>query len=241
VLEGLQSLVVLSRVDIDLAARERELAEIPAKRSAHAETQQQGEARREAAREAVGEAESAQRHSESDMRDKEALLAKLEGQQHQVKSNEAYTALLHEMEQARQAISDAETRILEAMEVIEQAGTDFANLEREVTATAARLEKEGRALDEREQKLSAEIEQLKARRQDLAQRLDRKLLDRYERIAARHSPAIVIVSAETCQGCRVGIPPQSYIEILEGAEIVTCEQCHRILIHEDQLRQPAAP
>ena len=231
----------MSRVDLDLAARERELADIPARRLANAEEQREGEARREAAREAVGEAELVQRHSESEARDKEALLAKLEGQQHQVKSNDAYTALLHEMEQARQAISDAETRILEAMETIEQASSGFSSTEREVAAAATRLEQEGRALDEREKKLSEEIDQLRARREEVAQELDRTLLSRYERIAARHSPAIAIVSAETCQGCRVDIPPQSYIEILEGAEIVTCEHCHRILIHEDQLRQPAAP
>jgi predicted nucleic acid-binding Zn-ribbon protein len=240
VLEGLQSLVDLSQVDMHLAERERELSGIPAKRSACAEERSQVEARLETVREAVAEAEVVQRGAEGDVRDQEALLAKLEGQQHQVKSNEAYTALLHEMEQSKRAISDAETRILEAMEAIEQANRDLASGDRDASAVRERLDREERALDEREQRLQKEISELRQRREEIVGGLDAELLGRYERIASRRSPAVAVVNRELCQGCRVDIPPQSYIEILKGQSIVTCERCHRILIHEDQLRQSAA-
>jgi predicted nucleic acid-binding Zn-ribbon protein len=240
VLEGLQSLVDLSQVDTHLANRERERSGIPAKRSACAEQRAQAAARLEAAREAVGEAELVQRHAEGEVREQEALLAKLEGQQHQVKSNEAYTALLHEMEQAKRAISNAETRILEAMEAIEQANSDLESGDRDVAALRERLEREERALDEREQRLQREISELHQRRDEIVRGLDAILLERYERIAARHTPAVAVVNRELCLGCRVDIPPQSYIEILKGQAIITCERCHRILIHEDQLRQSAA-
>ncbi len=239
-LEGLQSLVDLSQVDTRLADRERELSGIPARRSACVEERAQAEARLEAAREAVGEAERVQRHAEGEVRDQEALLAKLEGQQHQVKSNEAYTALLHEMEQAKRSISDAETRILEAMEAMEQANLELESGDRDVAALRERLAREERALDEREQRLQKEISELRQRREEIAGALDATLLVRYERIAARRSPAVAVVNRELCLGCRVDIPPQSYIEILRGQSIITCEHCHRILIHEDQLRQSAA-
>ena len=240
-LEGLQSLVDLSQVDTRLADRERELSGIPARRSACAEERAQAKARLEAAREAVAEAELVQRRAEGEVREQEALLAKLEGQQHQVKSNEAYTALLHEMEQAKRSISDAETRILEAMESIEQANRELESGDRDVAAVRERLDREERALEEREQRLQKEIAELRQRRDEIAGGLDAGLLGRYERIAARRSPAVAVVNRELCLGCRVDIPPQSYIEILKGQSIITCERCHRILIHEDQLRQAAAP
>ena len=66
-------------------------------------------------------AEQEQRRHEAAVADREALVKKLEGQQHQIKTNEAYKVLLHEIDQARAAISDAETKILEAMEGIEAA------------------------------------------------------------------------------------------------------------------------
>lgn len=239
-LEGLQSLVDLSQVDVQLADRERERAAIPAKREACAEQRAQAEARLEAAREAVEQAELAQRRSEGEVREHEALLAKLEGQQHQVKTNEAYTALLHEMEQARRAISDAETRILEAMEAIEQANRELASGDRDVAGLRERLERRERSLDEREEWLQKEISELGQRRDGLARDLDAKLLERYQRIAARRSPAVAVVSQEVCAGCQVDIPPQSYIEILRGEALITCEHCHRILIHQDPLRRSAA-
>ncbi|HEY5658014.1 MAG TPA: C4-type zinc ribbon domain-containing protein [Myxococcota bacterium] len=239
-LEGLQSLVDLSQVDVQLADRERERAAIPAKREACAEQRAQAEARLEAAREAVEQAELAQRRSEGEVREHEALLAKLEGQQHQVKTNEAYTALLHEMEQARRAISDAETRILEAMEAIEEAKRTLASGDRDLTAVRERLGQEHRALDERDEQLQKQIAELRQRRDQIAAGLDVKLLDRYERIAARRSPAVAVVTQELCMGCRLDIPPQNYIEIIKGEALITCEHCHRILIHEEQLGQSAA-
>ena len=83
-----------------------------------AATQQRGasETRLVDAREELTQAEAAQRKSEAAAQDQEALLKKLQGQQFQVKTNDAYTALLHEMERAQAAISEAETHVLEAME-----------------------------------------------------------------------------------------------------------------------------
>ena len=239
-IEGMQGLVELSRLDTELAAREREKAVLPQQRDQCVSTRADCEARLEAAREAVAEAEQAQRRAEAEARDQEALLAKLEGQQHQVKTNEAYTALLHEMDAAREAISSAETLILEAMEAIEAGAADRSGTEQEVRDTLARVEAEEKAIEERERVLEGEIAELRGRRQEVGQALAAELLQRYERIAARRSPAIAIVTGETCMGCRVGIPPQNSIEILRGESIVTCGNCQRILIHEDHLGSPAA-
>lgn len=238
--EEVQRLVDLSRLDTDLAERQAEKAALPAKRERCQETWSECEARLEAARLAVQEAEQGQRRSEAELTDKEALLTKLTNQQHQVKTNEAYTALLHEMDDARTGISDAETLILEAMEAIETARATLAEVEADAKKTRGRLDAEEKGLDEREQALDAQLADLTEKRRATSEAIDGKLMARYEKIAARRSPAVAIVSGETCQGCRVGIPPQSYIEILRGEELISCPHCHRMLIHEDQLVAPAA-
>ena len=69
----------------------------------------------------------------------------------------------------------------------------------------------------------------------VGKKVDSQILVRYEKLAARNSPAVVVVSGESCTGCRVGISPQSYIEILRGETLVSCGQCRRILIHSDHL------
>lgn len=238
-LEGLQGLVDLSKADTDLAGRERDRVEIPLQRADCKERRSAGQARLASARESLKEVELSQRRGETEALEKQSLLDKLEGQQHQVKSNEAYSALLSEMEQARAAISDAETNILEAMEASENAKSALAAIDRDVATELSRIEGEERALDENSQKLDEEIERLRALRAAIAGKIESTLLDRYTRIAKRRSPPVVTVNNELCQGCRVDIPPQSYIDILKGEELITCEHCHRILIHEDQLLQAA--
>ena len=66
-----------------------------------------------------------------------------------------------------------------------------------------------------------------------------ELLTHYERVSNRRRPAVILVKEERCGGCRVGIPPQSFIEILRGEAIVTCGNCSRILIHAEKLESPA--
>ena len=52
----------------------------------------------------------------------------------------------------------------------------------------------------------------------------------------RHLPVVVTIRKEMCEGCRVGIPPQSYIELLRGESMVSCVNCQRILVHEERLQ-----
>jgi predicted nucleic acid-binding Zn-ribbon protein len=232
----LQQLVELSRLDTQLAALEEDRAALPGRRSAAAAQRSAAEARVEAAREELTRAELAQRKSEVAAQDQEALLRKLQGQQFQVKSNDAYTALLSEMERAQAAISEAETHVLEAMEAIEAARVRQRDLESERRAVLAHVESEERSCDEREKQLSEQIARLREGRDLAAARVEPRLLARYEKIATRRRPAVTMVVAETCQGCRVGIPPQMVIEIRRGEEPIACPTCARLLVLEDQLR-----
>ncbi len=230
--KDLDKLVELQGLDDQLAHMEDEQAAMPGQREARAQQRAECDQRVEAASEAVRAAEAEQRRVEAQLADQQAVLQRLEGQQFQVKTNEAYTALLHEMERAKQSISDCETAILECMETIEEAGIGQAEAESEAFVVGSRLDDEAKALDAREQELRTELAALRSQREGVAGGVAAPLLTQYTRIARRRSPAIAMVSGELCQGCRVNIPPQRYIEILRGEEIITCGNCTRILIHQ---------
>jgi predicted nucleic acid-binding Zn-ribbon protein len=240
VLEGLQRLHDLQRLDDELTALEEEHAAVPARRSRIREEREACEQRLAGAKQSLQDGDAEQRRAERELQDQEALLKRLEGQQFQVKTNEAYSALLSEMEHARLAISDCETRILESMDAIETARADLASGERERRETDARLGAEERTLEARERELAEAIAGLRKQRDELGGRLAADLLARYERIASRRRPAVVMVSKELCEGCQVDIPPQSYIEILRAERLIACGNCHRILIHQEKLSARAA-
>lgn len=234
-LEGLQHLLELQRLDGEIARRQETLAAMPAKRKQLEESSATAAANLEAAREAHQAAEMQQRQAESALQDQEALLQKLEGQQFQVKDNTAYTALLSEMEHAKTAISTCETDILEGMEAVEAANEALAKAETADREASARRESELRELAAREEKLQGELAELNGERDAVGPMLDKAILAVYEKVAKRKSPALALVRNEMCEGCRVGIPAQNYIEILKAERIITCGNCNRILLHPDML------
>ena len=233
--EGLNKLVELQRLDSQLSGFEEEFSKIPGKRTSLAETLSHGVERLENAKEQLRATELELRRVEQKLQEQEALLSRLESQQNQVKSNDAYTALLHEMEQAKQAISGCETGILEGMEAIEFASENLASEESAVTVERKRVGVNEKTLEEREGHLSAEIARLRAAREQVCGGLEVKLLGRYQKILARRQPALVLVTGETCSGCRVQIPAQDFIEILKAEKTVICMSCGRILLHAEKV------
>lgn len=230
--ESFQRLADLQACDDELWAREQEHAGLPARRKQLEDERTAADASAAGAREALQQAEAAQRRAEAELQDQEALRRKLEGQQFQVKSNDAYTALLHEIERAQAAISDCETRLLEGMDAIESARASATAADGFLRETRARLDAEARAVDEREKALDAELVRLRAQRDVVAAGCDRKLVEQYDKIATRRRPAVVRVRGTLCLGCRVDVPPQSCIEIQRAERLITCGNCHRILISE---------
>ena len=104
-LQGLTQLLELQRLDDQLVDSQTEHDGIPARRDRIAEERSATDERLSTAKQSLEDAQLAMRQAESALQDRETLLEKLEGQQFQVKSNDAYSALLHEMAQAREAIS----------------------------------------------------------------------------------------------------------------------------------------
>jgi len=228
--DDLRRLIELQKLDDELATLEEEQRALPARREALAAERAAAEARLAASRDAVRAADAAQRQAEHDLQDREAAVAKLEGQQHQVKTNEAYTALLREIEHARDAISSCETRILEAMEEAQACAEASEAAETDAKAAGERSVVEDRALATREGELAGRIAELRGQRAQAKGQVERSLAELYERIAARKRPAIVQVTRGICTGCRVDLPPQTFVNLQSRKRVVTCERCQRILV-----------
>ncbi len=144
------------------------------------------------------------------------------------------------MAQAREAISEHETRILENMEAIEGATAVVEEADREIGAARTRHSEQASAIDAREAELVSEIERLRELRGSAGEGIDGELLDRYEGLAESRRPAVVSITDERCSGCLVQIPPQSFIEIMRAEKIVTCGNCSRILVHAQHVESEAA-
>ena len=229
-LQGVQALLELSRVDVHIAELEDEKSGLPAARAALLQEREKGLAAVEAAQAAVIAAEQEQRRYEAAVADREALVKKLEGQQFQIKTNDAYKVLLHEIDQARAGISDAETKILEAMEQIESARPALERARATAKGTEDRAAQQEQVFADREKSLDQTLGNLRRDRAALAGGVEPPLLARYDRIAGRRRPAVAIADKGRCMGCHVGLPPQLLLEMRRGVGLHTCSNCQRILV-----------
>ncbi len=153
----------------------------------------------------------------------------------QVKKNEEYAALLHEIEAAKKKRSDLETFVLERMEDEAQAGLAI-KAAKDALAQAERGAAGERAqVDGSETTLRTEETELFTKREDILAGLRPAMKLRYERIlSARSGRAVVELVRDSCAGCGAHLPAQSAIEVRKGAAVVESPDCGRILIHRPE-------
>src|SRR5436309_11720938 len=138
----IEHLISLQRTDREIQRLKAEIAELP-KRVALIEKKLAGtKAGLEKARATVKTDEAARRKYETAITDLRGKISKYRDQSLEVKTNEQYKALLHEIQFAEQEISANEDKILELMVNAETREKEVKAAEAELKEEAAEIEKE---------------------------------------------------------------------------------------------------
>ncbi len=175
------------------------------------------------------------RQKERELDEKTETLNKYRDQKNQVKTNEAYSALLNEIGDVEKDKSELEGDILTFMERADELSGLMGGKRDDITKCGeelADMEEENR---KRVERLEGELSEYTDERSSKASRVDAALLSRYEKIKrAKDGLAFVSVKSNTCQGCFMELPPQVVSELMKRDKIVTCERCSRLLYWEGE-------
>ncbi len=172
--------------------------------------------------------------TEREIEEEKMKLENYKKQQFEVKTNEAYQALLKEMEYSKRKIETLEMEYLVIEEDLNRKRKEVAEETKALIEEKKKMEEEKKKLEEEFSTLDEKIMLKKDERKRASTRLDPKLLARYERlIVSRGGLAVVVIEEAMCGGCFATLPPQYFQEIRKGERIYTCEYCGRILIHKD--------
>jgi predicted nucleic acid-binding Zn-ribbon protein len=102
--------------------------------------------------------------------------------------------------------------------------------EKQTAATKNSIAKQIANLETKQSTLTGRLEELKREREELAAQVDEDLLDRFTRLfASKGDAAIVGLEHDVCTGCHMKITTPTAVRVRGGKEIVSCEQCGRIL------------
>jgi uncharacterized protein len=149
------------------------------------------------------------------------------------KRQEEYTAAIREADAARKQISAVETQILEQMEIFEQA--EVALKERAAEIASLNSDRQGRLkrFDEETRAQAAQLDASRAERERIFSSLPKSMSALYNRISARIRDGIAMAEARNgaCAACFMALRPQVMAQVRRGEELMTCENCNRILYY----------
>src|SRR5215467_5427555 len=234
----IEHLISLQRTDREIQRLKAEIAELP-KRVAVIEQKLAGtKAALEKARNAVKGDEAARRKYETAITDLRSKISKYRDQSLDVKSNDQYKALMHEIQFAEQEISSNEDKILELMVNAEVREKEVKAAEVELKAETAEIEKEKTHEREETAKDEKELSEWRAKREAARSAVDPDLIRHYERVLKFRGSGLAEVRDQKCMGCSVMLRPQTFNDVKTG-KLIFCDSCQRILYYDPSKDAPS--
>jgi hypothetical protein len=167
---------------------------------------------------------------ELDVGTRTETIARLKTQQYQTRKNDEFQALGHEIERYENEIRKIEDDELELMVQADKIKLDLAEEERKAVAVQQSVTRQTADLDEKSKALDAQLQELTKERSQLASHIDEDLLGLFERLfKSKGDAAVVAVEHGVCTGCHMKVTTATAAQVRAGKEIVSCENCGRIL------------
>jgi predicted nucleic acid-binding Zn-ribbon protein len=238
----LQQLVALQNLDTSIRRLQAELEAIP-KRRAEIETEFDQRAFEIRALETRrDEARHARTLLEIEVGEQRVRVERAERNLMSSKKQDEYTAAIREADAARKQISTLETQILEQMEALEKAEASLTERADEIASLNSLRETRLESFDDESRQQADKLAMSRAERERLVAALPKSMGALYVRISARIRDGVAVAEARNgaCMACFMALRPQAMAQVRRGEEVVTCDNCNRILYYAPSDSAPAS-
>ena len=185
------------------------------------------EANIEAASHALKEKEVERSELDTQIKTKEESIARFRTQQLEVKKNDEYRALTHQIEQTEQEISDLEVRGIELLIEIDESSETFHDQKSTIEARIVKERKQISLLGEREENLTAKIDEAKAVLETARSMVEEQYVSHYDRVKklSKRPPYVAKIQAHRCGSCHLRVSNEVNGSALVAGEPHFCDQC----------------
>ena len=226
----LASLIVLQSLDSAAEASRKRLAELPAAEQAIARTLSAATVALESVKTRLQDNRQAHRTLEKDVALVDTRLARFDDHRAAVKTNQEYTALLHEIATAKSEKDAIEEKILVLMDAADGLAAELKAAEAALAEATRQGEQTRAALAAERASLEAELARLAAERARSSAVAPATALAKYEQLLRqRRGIAVAAMAGDICSACHVRLRPHVTQQVRRNDEIVQCESCQRIL------------
>jgi len=167
---------------------------------------------------------------ELDVGTRAETISRLKTQQYQTRKNDEFQAIGHEIERYENEIRKLEDQELEVMIEADKLKAEIEAADKTARATKESISRQLTDLETKSKTLESRQEELAKERDTLASKIDGDLLHRFERLFnSKGDAAVVAIEHGVCTGCHMKVTTATAARVKTGKEIVSCENCGRIL------------
>jgi predicted nucleic acid-binding Zn-ribbon protein len=226
----LEQLLVLQDRQQKIRQIENEIKTLPLHRKHLEEQLAASVAGLEALKHKARQAEMDRKKLELDVGTRTDTIARLRTQQYQTRKNDEFQALGHEITRYEDEIRKLEDAELELMVEADKLKEEIGTEEKRTAATKQSISRQLADLEEKSKTLETRLAELTNDRAALAKQIDEDLLGLFERLFASKGDAVIVpLEHEVCTGCHMKVTTATAMRARTGKEIVSCENCGRIL------------
>jgi uncharacterized protein len=233
----LERLIALQRIDSAIHDAEFRLADEPARLSALDTRLEEARQQVAAAKEQIAQNSAARRDIEKDVALHQGRLSKFREQAMNVKTNQEYHAIQHEISFAQNEIKGHEDRMLERMLEADEFAAVLKTAEAGLVAVQKEVDAGKRAITAEHDVLRGRVDTLRQERTGVIASLAPEALSVFEMISKRRNGVAMAEAKDgICTICHVRLRPQIFNTVRRNEAIIQCDTCQRILYFV-----PAAP
>lgn len=233
VLEQLQRLSVLSKIDEQIEELREELGELPFEVEEQEKRVRVKQAEFDENEAQVKAAKEVQANGNQEIQTLKDEVERLRSQQAEVRNNREYDAITNELQTCEKKQEEVSAVIAQARMTEENLTKRAEDLESALSELKERLSELEGELSSLSDSQSSEMTELISHRNTLSEQITADWRIQYERITEYHVDAVVEVRRGSCTGCFSVVPPQAIVEMRKFQKIHECEQCGRILYPEE--------
>jgi hypothetical protein len=238
----LQQLVALQKLDTSIRKLQAELEAIPQRRAEIEKEFDQRAFEIRALEAARDDARHTRARLEIEIAEQRLRVERAERNLMSSKKQDEYTAAIREADAARKQISTLETQTLEQMESFEKAEASLKERGEEIESLNSDREAALKAFDDETRAQTDKLAANRAERERLVAALPKSMGALYVRISARIRDGIAVAEARNgaCMACFMALRPQAMAQVRRGEEVITCDNCNRILYYTPSDSAPAS-
>lgn len=237
-LNDVEMLLKLQVIDYDIGELERSKEYIPDMMENLSREVKEAIEKFENAEKDLLESKAILKNLELEVKTKQESLEKLKSQMMSIKTNKEYDALISQIDATKEYIGERENGILELIEKVESLESSIDELKKKSEETKEQNEKQLAILQEKMDSVGSKMDSKENERNNIKEKVSRRTMSIYERVRKnRGGDVVVTVKKRACGACYKALPPHKIQEIKRGDQLITCDNCGRMLIWQDGISE----